>query len=195
MFRMLKVLLVIVAGSLAVSCETADPVQRLPSISFAHKPAIRLDVGTIETVSTYVSPLKAPNVEHQFSVTPEDALRQWAKDRLVAVGMAGRAVFTITKASVRVDNLKRTEGVRGVFTTDQAERYTADIEAVIEVKDAGAQGTGYAEARVSLSRTIAENATLHEREKFWFDLTRDVANNFDSEMESVIKRHLVNWLR
>ncbi len=196
MVRSLKVVLVVLVGALLASCTTADPVQRLAPFRFDDKPPLRLMVTNLDVQSRYMPPLRAPNVEHQFPVTPENAMRQWAKDRIVpSGGSQSMARFIVLEASAVEEALPRTSGVRGALTTDQAERYSTQAAAVLEIVDPSGRILGTTEARVSLSRTIPEGATLNEREKFWYSLTGDLMAQFDREMEATIRRYLVNWLQ
>src|SRR3989304_3468878 len=80
------------------ACETPPPAQKLPEITFAHLPPIKLNVATVEVVVRYRPPMKAPNVEHLFPTPPLKALRTWAADRVKAVGRSGTAAFGIDLA-------------------------------------------------------------------------------------------------
>jgi hypothetical protein len=196
MVRSLRLVVLLFVGALLGSCTTADPVQRLAPFRFDDKPPLRLLVANLEVQSRYTPPLRAPNVDHQFPITPENAMRQWAKDRLVpSGGSQAVARFIVLDASVVEEALPRTSGVRGALTTDQAERYSAKAEAVLEIADPSGRVIGTTEARVSLSRTVPEGVTLNEREKFWYTLTGDLIAQFDREMEATVRRYLVNWLQ
>jgi len=196
MVRWMKLILLGFVFAVVGSCATPDPVQRLPQMRFTDKPAINLAVAGVDVQSRYTPPLRAPNVDHRFPVSPEAALRQWAKDRLVPTG-GGAAIarFIVLNGAAVEEKLTRTQGVRGALTTDQAERYSAKAEATIEIVDPSGRVLGQTEARVGLSRTIPEGATLNEREKHWYELTRDMMAQFDAEIEGAIRRYLVNWVR
>ena len=53
----------------------------------------------------------------------------------------------------------------------------------------------YATARVGNTLTVREDATVNEREQAWFNLTETLMKDFNREMESNIRKHLVNWIK
>jgi hypothetical protein len=184
------VLLLLVAG-----CST--PPERYPfaDLTYGHLPPIRLDVAVVDVVNDYRAPLRAPNVEHLFPVRPADAARRWARDRLVPVGSSGVARFTILQASVVEVPLDRSGGLQGFLTKDQSERYDAVIEVRLDLENAGGLRTGTVMARAARSQTVAENATLNERERVWYALTEALMNDLNAELERNIDLHLQRFLR
>ena len=181
---------IVFAGLLLTACETPAPAQKFPDLTYAHLGPMTLNVATLEVVSDYRATLKKPNVEHLFPVKPDHALERWAQDRLKAAGKRGAARFVIARASVTETPLKTKTGITGAFTTDQAERYDAVIEATLEIFGSGGIRKGFAHARVVRSRTVAEGISLNVREKTWFDLTEALMRDFNTEMEKNIRRHL-----
>jgi len=93
------------------------------------------------------------------------------------------------------DPLPVKKGVKGAFTKEQSERYTATIEAIIELQGANAAERGHATARVTRSTTVREDASLHDRERVQFELVEALMVQFDAEMEKNIRAHLANWIR
>lgn len=181
---------IVFASFLLAACETPAPAQKLPDLTFAHLGALNLNVATLEVVSDYHAPLKKPNVEHLFPTPPDHALKRWARDRLKAAGKRGSARFVITRAAVTETPLKTKTGIMGAFTTDQAERYDAVIEATLEIFGPGGIRKGFASARVTRSRTVEEGISLNVREKIFLDLTEALMKDFNAEMENNIRRHL-----
>lgn len=181
-------------GILLTGCETPPPPRPIyPDITFAHRPPIRLDVARIEVMNEYVPPLKAPNVEHAFPVSIAAGAERWARDRLQAVGSDGVARLVIKDASATETDLRRTPGVRGIFTTDQAERYDARVEVMIEVR--AGNRTGFASAAAQRSRSVPENATLNDRDRVQFELTDALLKDLDRELERNIYQFLPMFLR
>ncbi|MGB0681114.1 MAG: hypothetical protein ACPGOV_00305 [Magnetovibrionaceae bacterium] len=176
------------------ACETSPPVATQPSLSFAHLGTIPLNVARIETTNRYAPPLAAPNVEHLFQTEPAVALQTWARERLKPVGSSGVARFVVMDASVVEERLKTTEGLKGAFTVDQSERYLAKAEAVLEILDDAGNSLRFASASASQSSTIAEDATLNERETLWFDLTEGLVANFDKTLVGQMQRHLGEFM-
>ena len=172
------------------ACETPLPPRPRAELSYAHLAALKMNVATVEVASDFTAPLKKPNVEHLLPITPEAAMKRWAGDRLRTGGGTGVARFTVRDASVVETPLAVKKGIVGAFTREQAERYTATVEGTLRIIDDRGFQRGTATARVSLSRTVAEDASLNEREMAWFRLVEDLMKSFDAEMERNVRRHL-----
>lgn len=177
---------------LLAGCETNVPARSFPDIGFLHKAPYKLDVAKIEVEKQTPAP-EAGSIVFDLPVTLTAVAEKWARQRLTAVGTNGTAVVKIEKATMVEENLKKTGGLRGVFTTDQTQRYTADLAISISLSNDHGQGTVQASARKI--RTIAEDATLAEREKLWFDMVETLAREVDDEMDRQIAAHLQEFLR
>ncbi len=175
------------------ACTNPPPHPVFPQITFTHLPAIRLDARSLEIVDASVSPGRA-DVSAGMPVPPSIAARQWANDRLVPVGNSGSIVFTITEASVVETKLERTSGVRGVVTRDQSERYDGKLAARVAIRDAAGGRSGTVSAEATRSRTVAENISLNERDKVWFEITEAMINDLNRELEKVINQFLQPFL-
>ena len=176
-------------------CTSAPTAPTYPEIRFADKPPILLDVARVDIVEAYRPPLKAPNVDHLFPVRPARAARQWARDRLRAGGATGRAEAVIRDASATETALKRTGGVRGAFTTDQAERYDAAITISVHILDSLGNELANASATARYSRTVAEDVTLNERESVWYRMTTATMHALDKALEGEMKKSLAAYLK
>jgi len=186
------VLAVVFALGLA-ACETPVQVQNLPDLTFSHLKPIKLNVAKIEVVSQYQSPLKPPYVEHLFPTPPVKALKQWAKDRLRAVGRTGTAQLVILNAAAVEVQLQKQTGLRAAFTKQQSQRYELTVEVRLDIVQGKARGNTTAHA--TRFSTIGEDASINARERLWFDLTEALVGNFDKAMEENIRRHMAAWLR
>ena len=101
----------------------------------------------------------------------------------------------IRDASATETTLKRTEGVRGAFTTDQAERYDAAITISVHILDSLGKELANASATARYSRTVAENVTLNDRERVWYRMTTAMMHALDKALEGEIERSLAAFLR
>jgi hypothetical protein len=191
-----KPLLILFLGwaLMLTACETPDEPDVTPQLSFADRP-LMLDVARIEIQKLYTPPLKLPHVEHEMPVSLLDAAENWAKQRLRAVGTTGTLRLMIDRASVVETRLKKSGGVTGLFTNDQAERYDGALVVRVNAFGGAGKGTGEARAEVQVSRTIAEDATVVQRERLWSDLTESLIKELDKVMEARIRRHLAAYLR
>lgn len=192
----MKKLLALAATLMLASCQEAPPAQTLPPISFANTPVMRVAVAQINIVEAYQSPMAAPNVEHQFQTSPAQAVKQWASQRLQAVGTTGIMEIIIEDASVKETPLPKTDGVKGFFTDDQSERYNASLRVAMRLysgQQAMAAATG--DVAIISSRTINEKATIAHREKLFHELTQDMMTQFDTEAEARLRQYFSAFLR
>lgn len=196
MLRRLPVLmLTALTALLLVGCATKLPEDRYPPMRFQDLPPIAVNIAKIEVEEQYRPPLKAPNIEHEIPLSPMSVMRNWAQDRLKAVGTAGTGRFIITEASVVREALKKTSGIKGALTRDQDERFTARFKARLVVNTAGGLGSGFAEAFVERSQTVPENMTLKQRDDKLYAFIRAAGKEFNDEMELNIRRHLGPFLQ
>jgi hypothetical protein len=187
--------LILLLFLVVAACETPIERRAFSEITFVHLPPILLDVAAIDVIVAYQPSLKSSNVEHEFPVPPVTAAQRWAADRLQAVGTSGRAVVTIIEASVVEVALKKSTGLKGLFTVDQSERYDARVRLTVEAVDVNRQVKARAEAEAQRSRTVGEGITLAAREKTWFLLTEALMADFDGAMEEQIRKYLVGFLK
>ncbi len=190
----------LLGGTLAqlglAACSSPPPRPRFPELTYGHLGLFTLDVERVEIVSEYKANFGAPNVEHMFPTTPETTLRRWAQDRLAATGKPGRyARFVIQDAKVTEAELPRTPGVRGAFTTDQAQRYDGTLSALLEIREERANfRAGTASAWASRSRTVPEGITINDREKVWFELLEQTMNDMNAELDRQIRANLAQFV-
>ncbi|MDP6829410.1 MAG: hypothetical protein QF521_07965 [Alphaproteobacteria bacterium] len=175
---------------LLTACESPLQEVKYPELRFNHLPVIELNVARIDIVEQYRSPLRPPNVEHELPLAPAKAMRNWANDRLRAVGSSGRAVFVIADASVKAQPLQKKKGLKAMFTLDQAARYNARLEARLEVETAAGLGKGFAAAAATRQRTMPEAVSMNDRDDALYRFVEEATKDFDRVMVANIDRHL-----
>jgi len=181
---------IVVAG-----CAAEAQKPGFPQISFAHLQPISLNVARVEVENRYVSPAARPNVEHEFPVSPAAVAMNWGRDRLRAAGASGVARVVVRRASVVEVPLKRSEGVKGLFTRDQSERYDAVIDMMAEIRDEAGNVRVTVESTAKRSRTVSENISLIEREKVWFEMTEAMMSDLNMALENQMRIHMKDWIR
>ncbi len=189
---LLFVAALLMAG-VVTGCETPAPAPQKPELSYAHLGAIRLDVAKIEVVDEYLPPLLPPNVEHEFPISPAEALQQWARDRLQAVGKERTGRFIIRNAAVKEVALKKKGGLRGLFTKDQSERYDGRITVQLEIRSNRGFRDAFVEAMAEESRTVPEDISLVERERVFLQITEELIVILNAEIEKQIAAHLSSY--
>jgi len=190
-----RLFLSMVAAGLAAGCARPDPTVRFADLTFTGRSPIALDVAMLEVVDEYRMPLADPNVEHRAPLAPSAAAERWARDVLRASGPSGRAVLRITKGSLVESRLKTTPGVKGWITVDQAERFDASIEGRLDLYGGDGRPLGNAEAQATRYQTIAEDASLNDRQKLWYALVEATVNDFAGSMERAIRDKLAPYVR
>ncbi len=185
----------LLAATIPAACTTAPPAISQPSLTFGHLPPIRLGVDRIEILDATQPSMQAPNVEHRFPTPPAKAAERWARDRLHAAVGPATARIVIRNAKVTEEKLPKTSGLTGFFTVDQAARYDATLDVLIEIVDGKGKRLAFAETRVEQSQTVPEDVSVNEREAYWFRLVEALLRTFDAEMEANIRTHLAGYLR
>ncbi|WP_246152220.1 hypothetical protein [Roseospira navarrensis] len=173
-------------------CTDPPRAPRFPALRFSHKPPFLFRARRVEVRSEYSRPNRPPNVEHQMPLPPDRAAGHWAEDRLQANGEGDAIVrFTVHDASVVEKKLTVERGISGLLQNEQAESYHAQLEATIEVvDDLTGIALAAATAKVWRSQTLAENATINERDSVWFGLVERLITEFDAAMTAQIEAHL-----
>ena len=193
--RASKLALALAICGILVACQMPVHVPGFADLSYAHHEAISLDVGRIEVVRAYAPPGKLPNVEHLSPVSPLVTADRWISERLRAVGITGIAKATISHASIIEVPLRRTEGLQGVFTNDQAERYDGLIEVSIQILGVEGRIKGSVLVRASRSKSVAEDISHIDREKIWFEMTEAMMNDLNTTLQNQIKANLGKFVR
>ena len=182
---------------LLINAGCSAPVQQstFPNISFAHLPQIGLNVARVEVQNRYVTPVARPHIVHKLPISLAAAASNWGRDRLKAVGKSGVARVIIRRASFIELPLKRSPGVKGVFTRDQSQRYDAVIDILIELRDASGKVRVTAESIASRSRSVSEDVSLAETEKIWFQMVEELMFDLNKSLVRQINKHMREWLK
>ena len=194
--RSIAALLLMVLAGLA-ACNTPPSREPFPKLTYVHLPPYRLAVGRVDIVEAYHSPMKAPNIEQNFPVSPAATAEQWAHDRLQAVGGPGRAVYTVLRADALETHLAGDQGTGlfGDFTIPQSERYDLNIAVRLQIVDANGRSMASVDASATRSRTVAADATLNDRERVWFDMTEQAMADLNGSLDKSIPQYMRTYLR
>lgn len=157
-------------------------------------PQMQLRVSRIEIAKSYLPSAQNASVEALFPVAPSIMVQQWIRDRFSPAGGQGSALITIEEAVVTEKRLPGTPGLKGLWTTDQTERYTARVAVKIEIKDARGYPLGFARATASTSRTVSEDMTFAERQKTFTILMEDLMNQLNQEIEKNMREYLGKFI-
>jgi hypothetical protein len=184
------VLLGVLAG-----CATPPPRPSFQDIRFTNERPLRIDAAAIEVIKEFRPSFKPPEVEHLFPIPPELAIENWVHDRLAAAGAGRRVLVHIIDASVREVVLPKTPGLRGAFTTDQAERYDGTVEVRIDLVDERGFPERIVTAKASRSQSVPEGITSNQRDQAWYDMTRAMMSYLDQELERQIRANFTFYVQ
>lgn len=198
MRRLSKILSVpaslLIAGLSLAACELTPPRPDYPSFDYSDKTPMRFDVGEVVIEQAYKPSVEAPNVELLFPHRPDQAAAGWAADRLIAAGSTRRLRFIVSDASVTETALTVKTGVSGAVTIDQSEKYDATLAIDVQIVEDDGFVAGNATATVRRSVTVAEDASLNDREATWYRLTKDLMDDMDRQLETVLRRVFFRFL-
>jgi hypothetical protein len=192
--KMLVVLLL--AGPLA-ACETPPTREPFPKLTYTYLTPYRLAVSDIQIVDAYRPPNAPPYVEQNFPASPAGTAAQWGRDRLKAVGGNARAVYTVLRGAVIETYLKpeNSGGMLSDFTVQQSERYDLNIVVRLQIVEPSGRVVATVDGAATRSRTVAENATLNDRERVWFEMTEQAMKDLNNQLEKTIPAYMQRYLR
>tara|TARA_B100001123_G_C14949249_1_gene882970 strand:+ start:84 stop:716 length:633 start_codon:yes stop_codon:yes gene_type:complete len=178
-----------------VAC-SSPPLQKTSlSLQLDDAAPYLMDVAAIEVINRYRSPFNDPYVEHLSPVTPADAIRSWASARFRAVGQEGTLLVTITDGSIEGKSLDTNKDFKALFISEQGANFVGTLSVTLEVLDAQNASLGSVVAYSSASRTLAEDASLTDRDYAMFHLTQALLDAFDFEASRQVDKHFHLFLR
>ena len=186
---MKKILTILAAVVMLASCTMDAPVRPIPRFSYKQYPATNVNVASVEVREDYRMPMQNPNVEHLMPLPLPQAVADWARSRFRATGTAGTMVITIRQASVSAKGLPTTEGVRGWFTLDQAERYDAKLLVEFNVEGTGDRA-GSGDVNLTRGQTMGENASIQDRDRAWTNIEEALLTDLDASTQKVLQERL-----
>lgn len=178
------------------ACGSGPPARpSFADIRFTNVPPIRLDVAVIEVVDGYPPQFDAPHVEEQLPIPLPHVADSWARDRLQAAGRQGRAVATVTDASVVEIRLPKEGGLTGTFTKQEDTRYEARVSIRVEAQDGSGLTRRTAQALAERSLTIIEGATPNERDRMLYHMETELIADLDRQLETDIRANFGSLVR
>lgn len=159
--------------SLAGCSQDSSALLHYPPPDYGYLTKIELNVGRIDIDHSWKSRGAGQPVDHLAPNPPVEAQRQMAKDRLVAVGKSGRAVFVIEDASI----------VRG------PRDYEASLAVRLDIADHADNLLAQSLARVSLVRPVGGETERGIRDDLYV-LVRDLMDDMNVEFEYQIRKSL-----
>ena len=175
-------------ATIAACADAPAPPPKFADLHFLALPPFRLNVSQIQVETRFQPTFQEPNVEHEFPIPPQRAMENWAHDRLQAVRPATGFVarYTIIDASVRESDLPKQDGLKAMFTTQQSERYDGHVSVMLQIIDPQGIAERTATAEAGATRSVPEGITLNDRDKIWYQMTRDLMADLDRQIQKQV---------
>jgi hypothetical protein len=169
---------VLLLGLALFGCGEDEPPApaSFPPLHYDYLKKLRLNVGTID-IQDQSHALGEADVSAQSPAPPGQALLQMAHDRLFAAGTTGQAVFTVEQASI----VRQPGGV-----------LAGEMDVRLDVTGGAGLPAGMAEARVA--RTHVPGSEPENQQTVLYDLTRQMMDEMNVELEYQLRRSLRGWL-
>ena len=193
----LKKILYLISIFLLFACESKISTPQYAMISFAHISPIYFDVAEIIIRNDYQKNAKKSNdIENQLPISLSQIANSWADNRLIANGDNGQLIFIIKNASIVEKNLKKTTGLAGILTIDQAQQYNAHIaiELIVEKNIASQKKQAKTTIEVRHSQSVNEKITLNQRSQIWYQMVDKIGIDMDRILDKNIKIYLKDFI-
>lgn len=185
----------LVAACLTLSqCGGSKPPAPPRDMNFKRFQPIMLNVGKIDIIEEYRSPMREPYVEHLLPVTPTEAMRKWTEDRLRVAGMDKTLQVIIKEASVTSSALPKPEGMKGMVSLGNDRRYDAKLTVEMRVYGDGAMSEASIEVSADQMVTIPESASLAERDAAFRRMIFDMMETMNATLEKNIYQYFGNHI-
>lgn len=174
-------------------CQTASAPAPVAPADFSAFPAIVLNVAAIDIVDARRGVAGA--VDGTLADPPIEAVRRLVRQRLAAGGRRGRARVAITEASLVEVPLRTTDGVRGLFTDDQAWRWNGRVAVEISAENVGTEVgeaaiRGQTKAQANATATAPERSSIAEREAVKADVVRSMVERLNAAIDAGVRKDL-----
>jgi hypothetical protein len=175
--------------TLLAACSTDNNLPP-PRTDYGLPPKISMDVQSINLVDRNpIQSVSSPYNSNHFQPTIDEAIRQWAKDRLQAVGPVGQAVVIIKDASLNQESVPHDTDW---FTRQQGSKYIAHAEVELEAK--GHEGYALATAQANRFETLPDNPTEAERQAAYYKILNELMKDLGQNLEASIQTHMRDFL-
>ena len=91
--------------------------------------------------------------------------------------------------------LKKSSGLTGLVTKDQAERYDARVAVELLIYDVQGRQVASAQGQAVRSRSVREDITLTERDQVWYDMVKTIMAELDEQLTKTIKTSLFPYVQ
>ncbi|WP_264811777.1 hypothetical protein, partial [Gluconacetobacter johannae] len=163
------------------ACDETPPQTSFAPLHYDYLSVLHLNVGTVTTVDNGQPGSVPGDISGRAPTPPDQALLRMAADRLMAVGNAGSAIFTIDGASI----LHLPGGV-----------LDGRLDVHLDIVTANGQHAGYAEAHVrrTFRPSSSDGDGNADTQAHLYTLTSQMMQDMNVELEFQVRHHLADWL-
>lgn len=148
---------------------------------------VPVNAATFTMQQRYHPPMHPPYVDHQLPIPIATAITRWIQDRVMAAGADGTVTFTIVDAHIVEEPLKKTSGIKGLFTTDQTIRFTGQLVVEANLHGSALNRHATAEAHATVTRTLEEGATSQQRTALLHEMMQALMASFNTNMAEQLR--------
>ena len=178
----------------STSCQTVGKLEKFPTMTFTHLSKMRLLVRDIKILELQKNQITPPYITHQFPISPAEATRRWAKDKLQIGGKKNTARLIIKIAEAKQIPLKIDKTFVGSFKNQQSDRYETGIFAKLEILNEKKEIKAMVEAKAEHFKTVSEATSLSDRRKIWYNMIEVLMNEFNKEIDKNINNNFQKYL-
>lgn len=171
---------------------SSEPVRTPPlQLDYTGLGKIYLNTQDVRIINRASGALARPTqLAHQFQPQLAEAVTKWAQDRLQATGTMGHATFIIKEASLVEQPLQTDAGMDSWFTRQQASKYLARVEVVLEAQSPENSAHASAKAYSVYAITLPEDPTDAEKNQAYRQLLDGLMHNFNDKFENAIRKDM-----
>ena len=185
----IRAILMFCGAVLLAACSSAPPAPSFAPITFTDSAAMRVNAPSIAIQEEFVSPLAPPHVEYEMPVRPVELVRAWVRDRLRPIGSNGTFRVIIKDASVVAEKLATKGGIEGALTTQQGTNLIAKISVELDY-ESPEQAVATTTVNIYRTQTLAEDLSINDRDKAYYQLAKDLAADLNKQLESNVSQNM-----
>jgi hypothetical protein len=179
----LRTALVFSALGLLCACSNEPPSYDYSAPNYAGQSPFELDVAAIQVDNQSNPSASTKNYSKYFPVNLEQAVQQWSRERLWAVGDTRRLVVKITEATV--DHLPKPEEAHS-----DLDEYRVHLAVTVDIYgDEKASPEASVNAQAEVKREIFNDVSENAQRSFFAGMTRDLMTKIDTNLTGAMSQY------
>lgn len=196
-FSLRHAALVALISTVLGACSSApDPVPVPTDVVFTNTVALNVDATSLDVQIENTPPKEYPYVGHRSPVTFERAVQKWVDTRFTLTGNTASAFrVTLKKGEIVEELLPVERGISGTFKKEQAAKFEARLEVVVELIGPNGEVLATANGEARNSHTVPEDATENDKRIVWIGMVEQAFNSLDQELGPRIHQGMGEYIR